>query len=126
MSTFINQKTLLGILTTGHFVNDFYSIILPFLLPTLIITFDLSFFQAGLLTIAKSLLSGLLQPVIGYLADRYAKRKLIMLLGFFTFSLGLSIVSISNSYILLLGAFFIFGLGQATFHAQSTNFNGSF
>lgn len=115
-----NQK-LLGVLTTGHLVNDFYSVVLPFLLPTLIVAFDLSFFEAGLLAIATSLLSGLLQPVVGYLADIHAKRKIIILIGFFAFSLGLIIAGSSVSYPMLLVAFFVFGLGQATFHAQSTN-----
>jgi len=126
MATTTNHKMtqtqkLLGILTTGHLVNDFYSITLPFLLPTLIVAFELSFFKAGLLAIATSLLSGFLQPVVGYLADRYGRRKLIMLLGFCAFSLGLIIASFSISYPMLLVAFVIFGLGQATFHAQSTN-----
>ncbi len=127
MTAIASQKTiytqkLLGVLTTGHLVNDFYSVTLPFLLPTLIVAFDLSFFEAGLLAIATSLLSGLLQPVVGYFADMFAKRKLIILFGFFAFSLGLIIAGFSVSYPMLLGAFFIFGLGQATFHAQSTNF----
>jgi FSR family fosmidomycin resistance protein-like MFS transporter len=112
---------LLGALTAGHLVNDFYSSTLPFLLPALIVAFDLSFFEAGLLTIATSLLSGFLQPVIGYLADIYARRKMTILLGFSAFSLGLLIASSSISYPMLLAAFFVYGLGQATFHAQSTN-----
>ncbi|MEM7348454.1 MAG: MFS transporter, partial [Chloroflexota bacterium] len=116
------NQSLLAVLTTGHFVNDFYSVTLPFLLPTLISTFALSFFEAGLLAIATSLLSGLLQPIVGYIADRYAQRKTVMLLGFFAFGLGLMIASLSVSYSMLLAAFFVFGLGQATFHAQSTNF----
>ena len=116
-----HAKKLLGVLTTGHLVNDFYGVTLPFLLPTLIVVFDLSFFEAGLLAIATSLLSGILQPFVGYLADKYAKRKMIILLGFFAFSLGLIIAGISVSYLMLLIAFFVFGLGQATFHAQSTN-----
>jgi FSR family fosmidomycin resistance protein-like MFS transporter len=127
MTTIADKKIsqtqkLLGVLTAGHLVNDFYSSTLPFLLPALIVAFDLSFFEAGLLTIATSLLSGFLQPVIGYLADIYARRKMIMLIGFFAFSLGLIIASSSISYLMLLAAFFVFGLGQATFHAQSTNF----
>jgi FSR family fosmidomycin resistance protein-like MFS transporter len=115
------SQKLLGILTTGHLVNDFYSISLPFLLPTLIVAFDLSFFKAGILAIATSLLSGFLQPVAGYFADKYAQRKKTIQLGFFAFSLGLIIAGFSISYFMLLVAFFIFGLGQATFHAQSTN-----
>lgn len=116
------QKKLLGILTTGHLVNDFYNVTLPFLLPTLIVVFDLSFFKAGLLTMITSLFAGLLQPVVGYLADIYAKRKTAILFGFFAFSLGLIIAGFSVSYPALLIAFLVFGLGKATFHAQSTTF----
>lgn len=115
-----HSKKLLGILTSGHLINDFYSVTLPFLLPTLILTFDLSFFEAGLLAIATSLFSGFLEPVVGYLADIYARRKMIIILGFFAFSLGLIIVGFSVSYLMLIIAFVVFGLGQATFHAQST------
>jgi len=127
MTTIVNPnitqaQKLLAVLTTGHLVNDFYSVTLPFLLPTLIVEFDLSFFEAGLLAIATSLLSGFLQPVVGYLADIYAKRKLVMQVGFFAFSMGLILATFSISYPMLLMAFFVFGLGQTTFHAQSTNF----
>ena len=114
-------QKLLGALTAGHLVNDFYSSTLPFLLPALIVAFNLSFFEAGLLTIATSLLSGFLQPVVGYFADIYARRKMTILLGFSAFSLGLILASSSVSYPMLLAALFVFGLGQATFHAQSTN-----
>jgi len=116
-----HPQKLLGALTTGHLVNDFYSKTLPFLLPTLMVVFDLSFFEAGLLAIATSMLSGILEPVVGYLADKFAKRKMIILFGFFAYSLGLIIVGFSISYPILLFAFTVFGLGQSTFHAQSTN-----
>ncbi|UCD41329.1 MAG: MFS transporter [Chloroflexota bacterium] len=126
MITIVRKKItqtqkLLGALTAGHLVNDFYSSTLPFLLPALIVAFNLSFFEAGLLTIATSLLSGFLQPVVGYFADIYARRKMTILLGFSAFSLGLILASSSVSYPMLLAALFVFGLGQATFHAQSTN-----
>lgn len=114
-------QKLLGVLTTGHLVNDFYGVTLPFLLPTLIAEFSLSFFQAGLLAIATSLLSGMLQPIIGYLADKSGKQKLAIVFGFTLYGLGLLFASFSISYAMLLAAFFVYGLGQSTFHAQSTN-----
>lgn len=114
-------QKLLSVLTTGHLVNDFYNVTLPFLLPTFIQVFDLSFFEAGLLTVATSFLPGLLQPVVGFLADAYAKNKITIQIGFFASSLGLIIAGFSDSYTGLLVAFIVFGLGQATFHAQSTN-----
>jgi len=122
LKTTTSPQKLLGVLTTGHLINDFYNVTLPFLLPTLIATFHLNFFQAGILAIATSLFSGLLQPVVGYAADRSGRRKAVILCGFLAFSLGLVAAGFATSYIMLVAAFFIFGLGKSTFHAQSTNF----
>ena len=118
----IPNNILLGALSIGHLVNDFYALVLPFLLPTLIAVFEMDFFAAGLIALATNLFGGLLQPVAGYLADRFGIRKRIMLIGFLLFSVGLFLVSLSNSYMMILLAWFVYGLGIATFHAQSTNF----
>ncbi|MEM7134716.1 MAG: MFS transporter [Chloroflexota bacterium] len=116
------NRTLLGILSLGHLVNDFYGLVLPFLLPTLIVVFQMDFFTAGLLSLATNLFGGLLQPVAGYLADHYGMRKRIIIAGFLLFALGLLLVGLSTSYQLILVAWFVYGLGIATFHAQSTSF----
>ena len=116
------NKLLLGALSIGHLVNDFYALMLPFLLPTLIDEFQMDFFAAGLVALATNLFGGLLQPVAGYLADHYGIRKRIMIVGFLLFSGGLLLVGLSVSYRMILLAWFVYGLGIATFHAQSTNF----
>ena len=116
------NKTILGTLSVGHLVNDFYGLVLPFLLPTLIVVFQMDFFAAGLVALATNLFGGLLQPVAGYLADRYGIRKRMMVVGFLLFALGLLLVGLSTSYIMIILAWFVYGLGIATFHAQSTNF----
>lgn len=117
-----NSSALLATLTTGHMFNDFYGLVLPFLLPTLITAFELDFFFAGLLGMAASIMPSFLQPVLGYLADRYAQQKLVMLFGFGMFAVGLLIVGLSPAYWMLFLGFVIYGIGQGTFHAQSTNF----
>ena len=117
-----HAHTLLGILSTAHLVNDFYVLVLPFLLPTLIVVFDMNFFAAGLVALVTNLFGGLLQPIAGYLADRFGIRKRIMIIGFLFFSFGLLFVAASTSYLMILLAWLIYGLGIATFHAQSTNF----
>ncbi len=116
------NRNLLGILSIGHMANDFYSLVLPFLLPTLIVAFQMDFFAAGLVALVTNLFGGLLQPVAGYMADRFGIRKRIMIVGFLFFSSGLLLVGLSRSYPMILAAWFVFGLGIATFHAQSTNF----
>jgi FSR family fosmidomycin resistance protein-like MFS transporter len=116
------RTTLLMTLTTGHLVNDFYLLVLPFLIPTFIASFNLSYFQAGLLALATTVLSGMLQPVFGFLADKYALRKKLLIAGFLAFGLGLMLMGLAPTYTVILIACFIYGLGMATFHPQSTNF----
>ncbi|MEM8863049.1 MAG: MFS transporter [Chloroflexota bacterium] len=118
----VHSGALLATLTTGHMANDFYGLVLPFLLPTLIAAFELDFFYAGLLGLATSIMPSFLQPVMGYYADRYNQQKMVMLFGFGMFALGLLIVGFSPAYWVLFLGFVIYGIGQGTFHAQSTNF----
>ena len=115
-------KALLLTLTTGHLVNDFYGLVLPFLLPALITNFQLNYAQAGVLALATTVLSGILQPLLGYLADKYGLRKRIIVAGFFAFCVGFTVMSVSAGYALVLAACLVIGLGESTFHPQSTNF----
>ena len=64
--------------TGGHAVNDTYTSFLPPLLPSLIQSFGLSNTQAGLLSVFLQWPS-VLQPFIGYLADRTNLRYLVIL-----------------------------------------------
>lgn len=117
----VSNRTLLTILTGAHLVNDFYGLVLPFLLPTLILAFKLNFAAAGLLALATDLLGGILQPVSGFIGDKFAKRKALMIYGFMAFIIGLILVGTSVSYGMILLAWLIYGFGTATFHPQSTN-----
>jgi FSR family fosmidomycin resistance protein-like MFS transporter len=109
-------------LTTAHMVNDFYSMVLPPLIPALIPVFGLSYFQIGLLSFCFYILSGVLQPTIGFLSDKHAIRKQVIIAGFLINGLGLIAIGLSPTYALLLLASLLCGLGAATFHPQSTTF----
>ncbi len=111
---------LLGGLTISHGINDFYALVIPFFLPAFISEFSLSYTEAGLLTLFSTLFSGILQPTIGYLADRFALTKPIMLAGFAAFATGLFLIGVTTSFLMLLSFAFVYGLGEGTFHAQST------
>ncbi|MBF0277648.1 MAG: MFS transporter [SAR324 cluster bacterium] len=113
---------LIGTLTTAHMINDFYAHVLPFVIPALIQDLKISYFEAGMLALAISIFSGVLSPFLGQMGDRHAWRKRIMIFGFLAFCLGLLIMGLSANYALILVACFIFGLGEFTFHPQSTNF----
>lgn len=116
-----SSKALLVTLTIGHMVNDFYGLVLPFLLPTLIVAFNMNFAAAGLLALVTDLLGGILQPFSGFAGDRFAKRKSIIICGFLAFIIGLALVGVSTSYSMILFAWLVYGFGSAAFHPQSTN-----
>jgi len=123
ISTPPRSKTLLlSGLTTGHMVNDFYSMVLPPLIPALIPVFGLNYFQIGLLSFCFYILSGVLQPTIGFWSDKHAIRKKVIIAGFLINGLGLMAIGLAPTYPLVLFASLLCGVGAATFHPQSTNF----
>jgi FSR family fosmidomycin resistance protein-like MFS transporter len=61
-------------LTLVHFIGDFYSSFVTPLLPLFIAKFSLSLAQAGLITGLSRFLAFIVQPPVGYLADRYRTR----------------------------------------------------
>ncbi|MEL6527098.1 MAG: MFS transporter, partial [Chloroflexota bacterium] len=116
------QIKLLSTLTLGHGTNDFYSVLLPVLLPVIAQEFQLSYTQFGLILLFTTITSGILQPLFGYIADRFGIQKQLIMLGFLMFALGLAGFSIATTFLALVLSSLIYGFGETTFHAQSTNF----
>jgi FSR family fosmidomycin resistance protein-like MFS transporter len=77
--------------------------------------------QIRLLSLCFSILSGLLQPTIGHLSDKHARRKKAIIAGFLISSVGLLALGLAPTYPLVLVASLFCGLGAATFHPQSTH-----
>lgn len=84
-------------------------------------TFDLNYVQISLLITIPTLISLIIEPVIGLFADTN-KRKLIMIIGGFVFGAGLILYGLAPSYsVLMLAMIIIFpasgsfvGIAQAT------------
>ena len=68
-----NVKIILA-LTLIHFIGDFYNAFIIPLLPLFIDKFTLTLAQAGLVTGLSRFLAFVVQPPVGYLADRYPSR----------------------------------------------------
>jgi MFS transporter, FSR family, fosmidomycin resistance protein len=73
-----NIKVLFA-LTLVHFTGDFYSSFISPLFPLFIAKMGLSLTQIGIISGASLFLSFIVQPSVGYLADRYATRNFIFL-----------------------------------------------
>ena len=81
-------ESVLVTFVAAHVVNDFYATIMPAFLPALSDEFDLDYTELGVLSLAATLLTGVLQPSLGHYADRYGRRRFVVSLGFFTAGLG--------------------------------------
>src|SRR5674536_407738 len=64
------DRRALSWLAAGHVVNDMNQGAVPALLPFLIAERGLTYTAAGGIVLAATLLSSLIQPVLGHLSDR--------------------------------------------------------
>lgn len=115
------QRILLS-LTACHTLNDILNIVIAPLIPLLRQTFGLTFSQAGVLPFLSLALSSVLQPTLGYLADRRRARTNLMGLGFIFMAAGMVLMGVANGYIVLLIAMVVIGIGASTYHPQSATF----
>jgi len=102
-----------------HLLNDMMQSLLPAIYPGFKASFGLSFGQIGLVTLVYQITASILQPWVGYFAD---KRPTPMALpGGTLFSLaGLLVLSRAGSYpVILIGASLL-GMGSSVFHPESS------
>lgn len=113
----------LVLLSLGHFFVDLYTGALGALQPLLVDRFHLSLAQAGMLGGFLVFSSSVMQPVYGFLADRFGTRLLVAfgpaVAGIFISSLGLA-----PAYGWLLALVWLGGAGIASFHPQAAAWAG--
>lgn len=102
-------------LTLIHFIGDFYnSFILP-LLPLFIHKFSLSLAQAGIITGISRFLAFIVQPPVGYLADRY-RTRIFVLGGPLLVIVFISLTGITSHFWLLILFVCLGSIGSSMFH----------
>jgi FSR family fosmidomycin resistance protein-like MFS transporter len=115
-------ETVFGVIAAVgvcHGLNDMMQSLLPAIYPEFKANFGLTFGQIGLVTLFYQVTASILQPLIGYYAD---KRPTPMALpGGALFSLsGLAILSFAHTYAVILIGACILGVGSAVFHPESS------
>ncbi len=101
----------------GHFIHDSFSAFLPPLLPLIQERLGASYAGAGSLVILTQLPS-LLNPFIGYLADRVSLRYFIILAPGITGTL-MSLIGLMSNYFMFAVLLLAAGLSMAAFHAPA-------
>ncbi|MDX1416688.1 MAG: MFS transporter [Candidatus Promineifilaceae bacterium] len=111
------QADQVGAIAAAHFTHDTYSGFLAPLLPLLRTNLGLTYTQAGSLVIISQLAS-LLNPFIGYVADRVSVRYFVIFAPAVTGTL-FSIMGLAPNYLVLLLILFAAGVSIAAFHAPA-------
>jgi len=114
----VNIKVLFA-LTLVHFTGDFYSSFITPLYPLFIQKMGLSLAQVGIISGVVRLLAFIVQPTVGYLADRYATRKFI-LLGVLMPVVFIPIAGIALGFWTLLAVVALGSFGSSMFHPSVT------
>ena len=110
---------VLAAISLSHCMTDTTQSLIIALYPLFKEEFSLSFTQVGLLSFAFQMCASVLQPVIGYYADKRPWPAALPT-GMTATLLGLLLMAFSPSYVWLLAASIFLGMGSAVFHPESS------
>ncbi len=106
-------------MSIGHLTVDLCQGALPILTPLLAKSLALSYSQVGLVALAFTFSSAIIQPLFGVLSDRRGMPWL-MPLGLLLSGVGLALVGAVPSFGLLLVAVLFSGIGVAAYHPEGS------
>ena len=113
-TTAINRKAIFALFLI-HFIGDFFQSFIRPLLPVMANKFELSLAQVGLITGIATFMAFLIQPLFGYLADRYATR-LILLIGSFAGAICIPMVGLAPYFWIVLLLIGLGSISSAVYH----------
>ncbi|WP_281337208.1 MFS transporter [Flavobacterium eburneipallidum] len=116
------QKTVYSILFSiafAHLLNDLMQVVIPSTYPLLKEKFNLSFTQIGLITFVFQLTASILQPFIGFYTDKKPKPYSLVFGMIFTV-VGLTFLSLSTAFWMLLISVAFVGIGSSIFHPEAS------
>ena len=110
---------ILGIVSFCHFLNDMIQSLLPAIYPLLKDGLGLDFGQIGLITFTNQVVASVLQPVVGLYTDRRPQTYSLTVGMGFSLS-GLLLLSTANTFVIVLFAAALVGVGSSVFHPESS------
>ena len=105
----------IGLLSFGHMITDINQGAIPALLPFFITEYGLTYMEAAGIVFAANITGSIIQPMFGYLSDRWTNSWL-MPLGIALAGIGLGLCGWVKSYYLILALVIISGIGVSAFH----------
>lgn len=110
----MNLKVIFGLFLV-HFIGDFYMSFVTPLLPVLADNMSLTLTQVGLLTGISRVMAFVVQPTVGYLADRH-RNRLFVLGGPLIAMIFIPLLGVADSFWLAVAIVSLGSLGTSMFH----------
>lgn len=102
-----------------HMLNDLNQSLVPALYPILKDSYQLDFAQIGLITLAFQLTASMLQPVVGFVTDK-RPQPFSLPIAMSCSLVGLLMLSVANSYPMILLSAALVGVGSSVFHPEAS------
>ncbi|MDC7231635.1 MAG: MFS transporter [Spirochaetales bacterium] len=99
----------------GHSANDLFWFILPLVMPSLLVRYELSFAQAGGILTTYLMVTAVFSFTVGKLADRISRKKLLGY-GFIVAAAGLASSGFAPNLGVFLALISVTAVGVSTFH----------
>ena len=118
----LRNKAALSVLlmvSLGHLLNDMFQAVIPAIYPMIKESLGLSFMQIGAITLTNQITSSLLQPMVGYFSDKYPRPYGLVVGMCFTMT-GLLLLSVAESFPLVLFSVAFVGVGSSVLHPESS------
>jgi FSR family fosmidomycin resistance protein-like MFS transporter len=115
------DRRAISLLALAHITDDVNQSFLPALLPLLVAERHLTYAAAATLVLGQAMSSSVVQPAIGYLADKRPMPWLVGL-GLILAGGGIAGIGFMPSYALIFACALISGLGVAMFHPEAARF----
>ncbi len=106
---------VIGLVSGAHFVSHVYMLVLPPLFAFVRADYAVSYAELGFAIAAFNVVSLVLQPPAGFLADRFGSRRLLIG-GLLLSGIGVIVAGLVPSYWALVGGMALMGLANTTYH----------
>ena len=110
-----SDARIIGLIAFAHGTSHFYQLLLAPLFPFIKDELGVSYAALGFLVAVFYTISGVVQPLVGFVVDRYGARA-VLLGGIGIFIAGILLQGMATSYAMLAAGAALGGLGNSVFH----------